>query len=150
MPHQFNSQAEDGSRGSSRDFQQLTEEVNSRAWNLSHISWFQSKCLNHNIILQAWDTNRTFNPPAGTSWSIFHHFYSKSFLQAGAGSGLEEPRPVWDLRLGLISDLGISWQNPPLISASAGPGECAGSWKWGGRTFQIQFLTGRVSPAIPF
>lgn len=96
------SQAEDGSKGSSWDFQELTEEVHSKAWDLSHISWFQSKCLNHNIILQAWDTKRTFNPRAGTSWSISHHFYSTGGLQAGAGSwpgcpGLEEPSPVRDL-----------------------------------------------------
>lgn len=107
LDYQFNSplewsQADDGSKGSSRELQELPEEVNSRAWNLSHISWFHSKCLNHDIILQPWDTTRTFNPRAGTSWSIFHHFYSRGGFQAGTGSwsgcsGLEEPSPVWDL-----------------------------------------------------
>lgn len=46
-------QAENGSTEGRSDFQKLTEEVHNRAWNLSHISWFQSKCLNHKIILQA-------------------------------------------------------------------------------------------------
>jgi len=45
--------AENGSTEGRSDFEKLTEEVHNTAWNLSHISWSQSKCLNHKIILQA-------------------------------------------------------------------------------------------------
>lgn len=54
-----------------------TEEVHNRAWNLSHISWLQSKCLNHKIILQAWDTSRNFNSHTARSSGVFEDCFGE-------------------------------------------------------------------------